>query len=144
MPVEETTYRPERPFWPSVRRGLACRCPACGKGKLFRSYLKVTNTCDNCGEELYHHRADDAPPYFVIFIVGHLLIGTVLHIEMVYSIAPIIYLMTLIPLTFILSLLMLPPTKGAVLSAQWANYMHGFDPEHVDDGGGYDIEADRA
>lgn len=144
MPVEDTTSRPERPFWPAVRTGLRCRCPACGEGKLFRSYLKVANTCPNCGEELHHHRADDAPPYFVIIIVGHLLIGSVLHIEMVYSIAPIIYLMTLIPLTFILSLWMLPIVKGAVVGAQWANYMHGFDPEHVEDHGGYEIEPDRA
>jgi len=42
---------------------------------MFRAYLKVNDTCPNCGEELLHQRADNAPPYMTIFVVGHI-IGT--------------------------------------------------------------------
>ncbi len=56
-----------------VRRALACRCPACGKGKLFARYLKQVEQCSVCGENLGHIRADDGPPWLTIVIVGHLL-----------------------------------------------------------------------
>ena len=56
----------------AVRRGFLGRCPHCGKGPMFRAYLKVNDVCPNCGEELFHQRADDAPPYITIFVVGHI------------------------------------------------------------------------
>lgn len=126
MAFIDVTDRPNRAVWPAMVTGMKCRCPACGEGKMFRAYLKVSDECSNCGEQLHHHRADDAPPYLVIFIVGHIIVGIMLHIEMVHSVAPMIYLWTMIPLTIVMSLLLLPVVKGAVVAAQWANYMHGF------------------
>ncbi|MDB5505771.1 MAG: hypothetical protein JWR75_409 [Devosia sp.] len=113
-------------------RGALCRCPNCGKGKLFRSYLKVNDTCAECGEELSHHRADDLPPYIAIMIVGHVLVGLMLHMEMSWHVNPTVYLFTLVPLAVILPLLMLPSIKGAVVGMQWANLMHGFDRGYRD------------
>ena len=66
-------------------RGVLPQCPACGHGKLFRKYLKVVDRCDACGEEMHHHRADDAPPYFTIFIVGHIIVGGILSLETAYA-----------------------------------------------------------
>jgi uncharacterized protein (DUF983 family) len=137
MPVIDTTHdhaRPDRALWPAMLRGMKCRCPACGEGKMFRAYLKVADTCPNCGEELFHHRADDAPPYLVIFILGHILVGIMLKLEMSMTVPPGFYLWTMIPLTIVGSLLMLPPTKGAVVGLQWAKRMHGFDPVRPDEG----------
>ena len=127
-----TTAEETRNVWPAVRKGLACRCPRCGEGRLFRAYLKVADECPVCGEALHHHRADDMPPYIAIFIVGHLIVGLMLHLEMEYTIAPIWYLVTLVPLALILPLVMLPSIKGAVVGLQWANRMHGFDPRHAE------------
>ncbi len=143
MPVLDNTehYRPHRAIWPAMKKGLACKCPNCGEGKMFRAYLKVADTCPNCGEELHHHRADDAPPYLVIVIVGHLLVGIFLHIEMVHSLHPMIYIWTMIPATIVLSLLLLPVVKGAVVGLQWAKYMHGFDPNGPDDEFDYDTRG---
>ena len=73
--------RPVRDVWQAMARGFAQRCPKCGKGALFHSYLKVADTCPACGEELHHQRADDAPPYFTIMIVGHFVVGGVLSME---------------------------------------------------------------
>ncbi len=111
----------------AIMRGLMCRCPNCGKGKLFRAYLKVNDNCPECGQELFHHRADDFPPYIVIFIIGHLLVGVMLHMEMTQAAAPWVYLATLLPLAVILPLIMLPSIKGGVVGLQWAAGMHGFD-----------------
>ncbi|WP_417581896.1 DUF983 domain-containing protein [Pelagibacterium sp.] len=129
MPYTDLTLRPARPTWPAMLNGLKCRCPNCGQGKLFSSYLKVADQCDFCGTELFHHRADDAPPYIVITIVGHLAVGAVLHMEMSSTPLPALtYLWVMIPLIIISTLALLPITKGAIVGLQWARYMHGFDP----------------
>src|SRR5690606_36421697 len=47
----------------AIKRGLRGRCPNCGEGRIFRSFLKVSDSCPVCGEALHHHRADDLPAY---------------------------------------------------------------------------------
>lgn len=121
-----------RPLLPAIFNGVRCRCPRCGEGRLFRAYLKVAESCQACGEELFHHKADDMPPYIAIVIVGHLLVGALLRFEMTMRIDPMWYVLTLVPLALILPLVMLPSIKGAVVGLQWANRMHGFDPAHRD------------
>lgn len=129
MGDEMDTGREPRDLWRSIGRGALCRCPNCGKGKLFRAYLKVNDSCPVCGEELFHHRADDLPPYLSILIVGHLLIGVMLELEMSNAaVSPMLYLAILVPLAIVLPLALLPSIKGAVVGLQWANRMHGFDP----------------
>ena len=59
--------------WRAMRRGFVGRCPNCDRGHIFRAYLKVRDRCEVCGEELSHHRADDAPPYVTILIVAHVI-----------------------------------------------------------------------
>lgn len=133
MTVEITTpAQDRRELLPAIWNGLRCRCPKCGEGKVFRAYLKVNDACPVCGEELFHHKADDLPPYLAIIIVGHVLVGLMLHLEMEYAIAPIWYVMTMVPAALILPLAMLPSIKGAVVGLQWANRMHGFDSRHRD------------
>ena len=113
-----------------MRRGFACRCPACGEGKLYKSYLKVVDRCESCGTELHHHRADDFPAYIVIVIVGHVVVPLVLMVETNYAWPYLLHLSVWLPLTFTLSLALLQPVKGAIVALQWAFRMHGFgDPE---------------
>jgi uncharacterized protein (DUF983 family) len=54
---------PPRAVWPAIRKGLLGLCATCGAGRIFRAYHKVNDECPQCGAELHHHRADDAPPY---------------------------------------------------------------------------------
>lgn len=117
---------PERSVVQAMRRGLAMACPACGKGRQFKSYLKVVDQCDACGEELHHQRADDAPPYFTMVIVGHIIGASVLLVEDLY--APPVWVHTVLwgPLILGMSLWMLPRIKGALVGLQWAFRMHGF------------------
>lgn len=110
----------------SMWRGLLGRCPNCGKGHLFRAYLKVCDSCPVCGEALHHQRADDAPPYFVMMIVGHIIVASVLAVEMAYAPPLWLHAAIWIPLTIILSLVLLPRVKGAIIGLQWAARMHGF------------------
>ncbi|MDJ1157198.1 DUF983 domain-containing protein [Chelatococcus sp. SYSU_G07232] len=123
-----------RDWWTAVRRGLACRCPACGRGRVFGRFLKVEPQCAACGEELHHHRADDLPPYLVITIVGHIVAGGILAVETAVEL-PIWQHMVVWPLlTLALCFGLMQPVKGAVVAHQWAFRMHGF-------GGADDEEA---
>nr|WP_245292036.1 DUF983 domain-containing protein [Methylobacterium tarhaniae] len=107
-------------------RGFRNRCPHCGEGRLFHRFLKVREACEACGVELHHHRADDLPPYIVIFVVGHVVGLGVLETEMRLDV-PLWFQMTFWPgLALIGSLLLLQPTKGAVVGLQYALGMHGF------------------
>ena len=126
---------PARPVMPALLRGAALKCPACGVGAMFRRYLKVADHCPHCGEALHHQRADDAPPYFTIAIVGHVVVGLILAVEMGYRPPLWLHPALWLPLTLILSLLLLPSVNGTLVALQWALYMHGFDP-HSDEGDG--------
>lgn len=132
MPVNIPQNPPRNPV-EALFRGVRQKCPNCGIGKLFIRYLKVAHACASCGEELHHHRADDAPPYFTILIVGHLIVPFVLMIETLYR--PDLWLQALVwlPLSVALSMAVLPAIKGALVGYQWALYMHGFDPNDRED-----------
>lgn len=125
----ETELQADRDLLQAMWRGFMLRCPNCGKGKLFSSYLKTVEACDTCGEEIHHHRADDAPPYFTIFIVGHILVPMILWIEMAYFPPMWVHMVLWLPLTVIMALAFLPPVKGALVGLQWALRMHGFSGE---------------
>ena len=106
--------------------GFKSRCPNCEKGKLFKSYLKVTDQCSECGEEYHHHRADDLPAYYVILIVGHIIVTLALSIEAHFHPAYWVHLLLWGPSTIILALLLLQPVKGGITALQWRMGMHGF------------------
>jgi uncharacterized protein (DUF983 family) len=126
---EYQTGRPARPLWAAMRRGFLGRCPHCGEGKLFRAFVKPVEKCDVCGEDLHHHRSDDLPAYLVIVVVGHVVLGGFMAIEMTSTWSMWQHLAAWVPLTLIMALGLLQPIKGAVIGLQWANYMHGFGGE---------------
>ena len=127
MPVTINNNPGHRSIGQAMWNGAKLRCPNCGRGHLFRSYLKVADECDVCGEELFHHRADDMPPYIAIVIVGHIIVGLMLELELHATVEPWMYMVTMVPLAVILPLIMLPSIKGAIVGLQWANRMYGFD-----------------
>ena len=126
MPIEinaQSASPPEparRSFWQALGRGLVRRCPSCGQGRIFAGYLKVQPHCQSCGLELGSFRSDDAPPYFTIFIVGHVVLPLVLMLERAAT--PPIWLQIAfwVPLTLAMTLVLLPRVKGAVIGVQWA------------------------
>ncbi len=120
---------PARPWFRSILRGLRRRCPQCGEGAAFAGYTRVADNCADCGEELFHQRADDAPPYITIMIVGHIVVPGMLILERLFAPDLWLQLALWLPLTLALSLGLLPFVKGAVVGLQWSLRMHGFGGE---------------
>lgn len=116
----------DRAARPAMLRGWRRKCPNCGSGPLFKSYLKVNDTCPVCREELNHHKADDGPAYLTILIVGHLMAPT-LHYAFVRFRPDPLTLFTIFAVGCVgLSLYLLPRLKGAIVGYQWARMMYGF------------------
>ena len=124
---------PKRLARPAIFNGARGRCPNCGTGKLFRAYLKTKDAYETCDLEFHHHRADDAPPYFTILIVSHVVVSLMLMVEQTWKPDLWIHAAIWLPMTLILSLSLLPIIKGALIGVQWAMYMHGFDPNSAND-----------
>lgn len=121
----------ERPTGQAVLRGTLGRCPACGEGKLFRSFLKVADHCPSCGEAMHHQRADDGPAYLTILLVSHLGAPILLACFVAWRPSAMTMIWTFGLGAVILSLLLLPRIKGAFVGLQWARRMHGFGAEPV-------------
>lgn len=119
-PKEPATGRAEIPWFPSLLRGLHCACPRCGEGKLFAGYVSMRATCSGCGLEYEPYRADDAPAYFTILIVGHLIVPAMLLLEQGLHPETWVHLVLWMPLTLLLTLALLPRVKGAIVGVQWA------------------------
>lgn len=108
---------PTPPLLVALARGARGLCPACGQGKLFAGYLRVTTECPHCHAPLGRVRADDAPPYFTILVAGHILVPAMFLAERGWN--PPIWLEAAIVLPFAtaLCLALLRPIKGATLAA---------------------------
>ena len=116
----------ERPTGQAVLRGLKRRCPNCGQGHMFNGYLTVADSCDHCGEDLSHQKADDGPAWLTMIIVGHLM-APLLHIYFVhFRPEPLVLFGVFAVGCTALALALLPRLKGLIVGFQWARRMHGF------------------
>ena len=112
--------KPDAPSLAStLAAGLAGRCPACGRGKLFSGYLALVPRCNGCGLDYSFAEAGDGPAVFVILITGFIVVGAALFVEMAY--APPYWLHALIwgPLAILLPLLLLRSFKGVLIALQY-------------------------
>lgn len=115
-----------RPVRQAILRGLRCRCPSCGKGRILERYLTVRAACPVCGEAFHHHRADDGPAYLTILIVGHLMAPLILIVFNTWRPDPLVLALLFSTFCVSLSLFMLPRMKGMIVAIQWSRRMHGF------------------
>lgn len=115
-----TPADPQPSFATALARGLRGRCPACGEGRLFWRYLKVSPRCQECDHDLGRYPADDGPAYFTILLVGHLVVAPLLLFPIIWQ-APALMIVpaTLLPLAG-LTLAVLPRVKGGFIGALYA------------------------
>ena len=116
----------KRSWLRAVGRGARKRCPQCGRGKLFSGYVRSADSCTSCGLDFSGHRADDAPPYITVMIVGHVIIPKALLVRQIFEPPLWMQFVIWLPVVMIATFWLLPVVKGAFIGLQWANRMHGF------------------
>jgi uncharacterized protein (DUF983 family) len=104
-----------------IRAGLLCRCPKCGKGRLFSGFLKVVDRCAVCGFDFTHLNTGDGAAIFVMQIAGGLVVFTALFVEIVYAPPMWVHLVIFLPLVLGLSLGLMRPGKGVMIALQMHN-----------------------
>jgi uncharacterized protein (DUF983 family) len=110
---------PNHPRVSPIAAGLACRCPRCGRGRLFDGYLTVAARCQACGFDLTKADSGDGPAVFIIFILGFLVVPLALLLES--TIAPPYWIhVALWPVVILGGALgLLRPLKGLLIALQF-------------------------
>ncbi len=99
--------------------GLLCRCPSCGKGKLFQGFLALRQRCEHCGLDFSFVDSADGPAFFVMFISGFIVAGSALAVEILYAPPYWVHALLWGPLILITTLLPLRPMKGLLIALQF-------------------------
>ncbi|CDP50001.1 ZINC-FINGER PROTEIN [Devosia sp. DBB001] len=115
-----STNQPTRSSWQRAAfNGLKCRCPNCGRGKLYARYLEPVEHCDVCGEAYGdRYQVGLLLPFIVVTVLGHILVFALLEAARL-RINPLLSLAIFIPIVLVVSLLLLPPVKGALIGILW-------------------------
>ena len=102
-----------------LNSGLRQRCPACGKGKLYRGVLTVTDQCAACGLDLRARDPGDGPTFFVITFFGFVVVALAVWFEFAYE--PPLWLHAAIWTPFIClgSVVLLRITKALLIAYQY-------------------------
>lgn len=108
-----------RPSVSPISAGLACRCPRCGRGKLFAGFLTVAERCESCGLDLRKADSGDGPAVFIIFIMGFLVVPLALLLELQVSPPYWVHVAIWPAVIMIGSLLLLRPFKGVLIALQF-------------------------
>ena len=111
-------------IWPPVepiRAGLAGRCPRCGEGRLVSGFLTMAPRCGVCGLDNSFADAGDGPAVFVILIIGFIVVGLALWMEVSFSPPLWLHFLLWVPLTLVLALTALRLIKGILITLQYRN-----------------------
>ena len=98
---------------------LLARCPRCGKGRLFGGFLKIAPACKTCGLDFSAFEAGDGPAIFVILIVGAIVAGGALIVEVMFQPPYWVHALIWGPAILILSLGLLRPLKAGLIVLQY-------------------------
>ena len=104
-----------------VLTGLKCRCPRCGRGRLFRGFLTLAPACDACGLDYGFADSGDGPAVFVSTIAGTVVVALALWIEVEYEPPFWVHVLVSLPLTLVMCLGILRPFKGVLIALQYRN-----------------------
>jgi uncharacterized protein (DUF983 family) len=103
----------------SALRGIACRCPRCGKGKLFAGFLQLRPSCDVCGLDYTFIDSGDGPAIFLILLAGAIVVTSALIVEVKYQPPFWVHAALWLPLIFATTLLPMRSMKGLLIALQF-------------------------
>ena len=117
MNEDRAHYPPVEP----IAAGLKGRCPRCGEGRLFDGYLTIGDRCSNCGLDYSFADAGDGPAVFVMLIIGFIVVGLALWMEITLNPPLWVHFLLWVPLILVLGLTALRLIKGVLVTLQYSN-----------------------
>lgn len=117
MSQDDSKFPPVDPF----ATGLKGRCPRCAEGSLFDGFLGIQKSCYNCHLDFDFADSGDGPAVIVMTLVGFIIVGLALWIEVSYAPPFWLQLLLWIPLSIGLGLYLLRIMKGIVICIQFKN-----------------------
>jgi len=118
----------EFPAVSALRAALGCRCPRCGKGRLFAGLLSVRQACEICGLDLSAQDAGDGPAVFAILFLGIIVVGLAALVEINFSPPIWVHLLLWAPLILGGAVAMLRPLKAGLIALQYRHRRLGTPP----------------
>jgi uncharacterized protein (DUF983 family) len=103
----------------SALRGLACKCPRCGKGRLYAGFLNLAPACEACGLDYAFIDAGDGPAIFIILMAGAIVVGCALIVEIKYQPPYWVHAALWLPLILATTLLPLRAMKSLLIALQF-------------------------
>ena len=123
--TEDPLLRERTPKAPArvdpIRAGLLCRCPHCGKGRLYAGFLKVAEQCDVCGFDFRTLNTGDGAAVFIMQIAGGIVVFGALFVQVAYNPPILAMLAVALPLVVTLSVGLMRPGKGLMIALQMRN-----------------------
>ena len=103
----------------AVLRGLACKCPRCGQGKLYAGFLTLAPRCQACGLDYAFIDAGDGPAVFIILFAGAIVVGAALIVEVKYQPPFWVHAALWLPLILAVTLWPLRAMKSLLIALQF-------------------------
>src|SRR3984957_2190946 len=110
---------PKTTVWQTALRGLACKCPRCGRGKLFAGFLTLRPRCEACGLDYTFIDTGDGPAIFIIMLAGAIVVACALIVEVKYQPPFWLHAVLWLPLILVTTLLPLRSMKALLIALQF-------------------------
>lgn len=98
---------------------IQARCPNCGKGRLFQSFLNFAPACSACGASFSRADVGDGAAVFVMFIVGAIVVPLAFVLQFRFVWNAMATLAVSATTAIVLSLLLLRPIKALLFTLQF-------------------------
>ncbi len=102
-----------------LKAGLMARCPRCGEGALFSSFLTIAPRCETCKLSFSFADSGDGPAVFIILIAGLIIMVAVVTVEILYQPPYWVHAALWLPVTAIVCLGLLRPFKAILVALQY-------------------------
>jgi uncharacterized protein (DUF983 family) len=103
----------------TILRGITCKCPRCGEGKLYAGFLDLRPGCTHCDLDYAFIDSGDGPAIFIIMLAGAIVVGCALVVEVKYQPPFWLHAALWLPLILATTLLPLRSMKSLLIALQF-------------------------
>ena len=116
------------PAVPLLTAALGCRCPRCGRGKVFDGILSVAARCAVCDLDISAQDAGDGPAVFVILLLGAIVVGLAILVEVKLEPPLWLHAVLWLPVTLGGAIVLLRHLKAGLIALQYRHLALGGGP----------------